>query len=135
MPYQGPGARSTQTATKLCVHGSIVIEHKVVGTAFKVSQMGRYVDPVSAAATQIQIGDVFEIEVGGVLEAPAAAGVATAAIGDLIWITPATNALKLAAGTATGDIPVGVVQEIDTIRNPDVLRIQTEAWQAFLPHA
>jgi hypothetical protein len=135
MPYQGLGARRTSVATKACAHAQIVTEQKFVGTAFRVEQLGYFVDPSNAAAKAIDIGDVFEIQVGGIHEAAKSGTLAAAALGDRIWILPATNALALDAGATTGAFPVGVVDEIDATRTPNVLRISAENMGAFLAHA
>lgn len=132
MPEQGPGARHTAVATKQCTHGQIVEEKGFVGTAFKVKQMPVHTAPGAAALSTIEIGEVFEIEIGGVQVAPVSGSLASAAIGDLIYIVPATNALKR-TGAAEDDLPVGVVSEIDTIPSVDRAKINTNAWQAFLP--
>lgn len=133
MPYEGLGARHTAVATKVCKHGDLVVEDDFVGTAFKVEQLGRFVDPLTAAATQIDVGEEFEIQLGGVHEVAASGAVAAAAVGDPIWIDPTDNSLEVATGV--GYLPVGVVTEVDASRTPDVLRINSNAWQAFLPGA
>lgn len=127
MPYQAPGARHEAIATKECEHGQIVVEDNFVGTAFKSDQVDRWTKP--ADATTIAEDEVFEIQLGGIHEAPATGGLASAAVGDLIWIDPATNALDDAE--ADGLLPVGVVDSIDTLRAPDVVRINGSALNAF----
>jgi hypothetical protein len=129
MPYEGLGARHTATATKACVHGQVVTEDNIVGSAFKAEQIDRFVHPDDAQ--DIAIGEEFEIQVGGVVEIPLEAPYAAAAVGDPIWIDPADNSLDDATGI--GYLPVGVITEVDTSRTPDVARVNTEAWQAFLP--
>lgn len=127
MPYEGLGARHTAPATKACVHGQIITEEGFVGSAFKVTQVDRFTRPEDAA--DIPIGEELEIQLGGVHEAPATGGLATAAVGDDIYIVAATNALELAAAALTagaleaGKLPVGKVTEVDASRSPDVLRI------------
>jgi hypothetical protein len=130
MPYQGQGVRHTvEAATKAAEHGQIVIEENFVGTAFKVEQLGRFVAPTAAEATEIAIGEEFEIQVGGIHEAPAAGAIAALGVGDRVFIDPADNSLEAAGGA--GLVPVGVVTEVDASRTPDVLRINSNAWQAF----
>lgn len=131
MPYEGLGVRHTAIATKACVHGQIVVEDGFVGTAFKVSQIDRWTRPADAG--RIAIGEEFEIQVGGVHETAAAGGVAAGDIARQVHITVADNRLVLAR--AAGTLPVGLVTELDTSRAPDVLRINSNAWQAFLPGA
>jgi hypothetical protein len=239
MPYEGLGARHTAVATKACVHGQIVVEDRIVGTAFKVEQLDRFVRPTSAEATQIVVGEEFEIQVGGVHEAPLTGALAYAGVGDRVYIAEDDNTLTVDSGGAEanevqslaisgsptggtfrltldgeetadinvtglsaaaiqaaleglasvdpgdvtvtgsgpyvitfgagygdqnvpqltvtskaltggsspdaavttttagsgGTIPVGVVTEVDASRSPDVARINSNAWQAFLPGA
>lgn len=130
MPYEGLGARHTAVATKACVHGQLVEEDGFVGAAFKVEQVDRFVRP--ADADNIEIGEEFEIQLGGVHEAPAAGNLAAAAVGDDVYINGANNTLGLAAQGLTGAaltagwLPVGKVTEVDVSRTPDVLRINAE---------
>lgn len=132
MPANREGDRHTAIATKACVHGQIVTENGFVGTAFKVEQIDRWTRPEDGA--DIAIGEEFEIMIGGVHEAKVTeGGMASAVEGDRIWIAPATNALDDAS--SAGALPVGVVDEVDASRNPDVCLINSEAWQAFLPGA
>lgn len=130
MPAQGPGARHTAVATKQCLHGQIVTEDNFVGSAFKVKQMPVHTAPGAAALRTIEVGEIFEIEIGGVQEAAAAAGIAAAAVGDKIWIHPADNTL-IRTGAVDGDIPVGIVDEINVIPTPDIVKINTNAIAAF----
>lgn len=129
MPYEAPGARHTAIATKECVHGQIVEEDGFVGSAFKVTQPDRFTRP--ADYPTIEVGEEFEIQLGGIHEAEAAGAIAAAGVDDRIWIDPADNSLEVAS--AAGRLPVGVVTEVDAGRTPDVLRINSNAWQAFLP--
>lgn len=131
MPYNAKGGRHTAICTKACVHGQLVEEDGFVGSAFKVTQPNRFVTPANYA--NIAIGEEFEIQLGGIHEAPAAGAVAAAGVDDRIWIDPTDNSLEIAV--AAGRIPVGVVTEVDVSRTPDVLRINSNAWQAFLPGA
>jgi len=127
MPYEGLGARHTAVATKACSHGQIVSENGFVGSAFKVAQVTRWVQPT--AADDIAIGETFEIELGGIHEAPCTGALAAAAVGNDVYINTANNTLGLAAtGLTTGNLtsgwlPVGKITEVDTSRNPDVARI------------
>lgn len=125
MPYEGLGLRHTAVATKACRHGQVVTEDGFVGTAFKVEQVDRFTRP--ADAQDIAIGEEFELQIGGVHEAPAAGAIAALGVGDPVYITEATNALVAAAGA--GILPVGRITEVDASRTPDVLRINSNAWQ------
>ena len=131
MPYEGLGVRHTAVATKACVHGQIVEEDGFVGSAFKVDQVDRFVRPEDAQ--DIAVDEEFEIQLGGVHEAQLAGAIAAAGVGDRIWIDPVDNSLEVAS--AAGRLPVGVITEVDASRTPDVARINSNAWQAFLPGA
>lgn len=129
MPYEGRGERHTATATKVSSHGQIVAEDGIVGSAFKVSQLSRFVDPTTVAATQIAIGEDFEMEILHIGEAPASGNLAAAAKGSQVYINTANNTLGLAAqalaagNLSAGWLPVGIVTEVDNVRSPAVLRI------------
>lgn len=107
MPYEGLGVRHEAVATKACVHGDIVTEDGFVGTAFKTAQVDRFTRPEDAA--DIPVGEEFEIQVGGVHEAPASGGLASADVGDRVYINDQTNALTLQGGAGTGTNEVQVV--------------------------
>lgn len=134
MPYEGIGKRHTvDGVAKACKHGQIISEDGFIGTAFKITQIGRFVNPSSAAAQDIVVGEDCELQLGGIAEAPASGNLATAAVGSAIYIDTATNTLGLTAQAITtgnalnaGWLPVGKVTEIDASRNPDVLRINLE---------
>lgn len=128
MPMQAPGARHTvDNAVKACVHGQIVTEDGFVGSAFKVTQPDRFVRP--ADADDIAVGEDFEIQLGGIGEAPATGAIAALGVGDDVYITIADNVLVPAATALTAGAleaayrKVGKVTEVDLTRNPDVLRI------------
>jgi hypothetical protein len=75
------------------------------------------------------VAEVFELQLGGVHEAPASGNLAPAARGNAIYINSANNTLGLAAqGLTTGNLnagwlPVGLVTEVDASRTPAVVRI------------
>lgn len=127
MPYEGLGARHTAVATKACRHGQIVVEDGFVGTAFKVEQIDRFVRPEDAQ--DIDIGEEFEIQLGGVHEAPLTGALAALGVSDPVFITEADNTLVAAAGA--GILPVGRITEVDASRNPDIARINSNAWQGL----
>lgn len=126
MPAEGLGLRHDCLATKQCKHGQIVTEQGFVGAAFDQEQMSRYVDPTSAAATNIEIGDDMTIQLGGTHEAPCTGNLAAVAVGNDVYIQASSNTLGLAAQALTtgnlnaGWLPVGKVTSIDLVRNPDV---------------
>lgn len=135
MPYEGLGVRHTATATKVTVHGAACIENGFEGIAFKVAQLSRFVDPSSAAATQIAIGEKFEIQVGGIHEVPRSGNLATADVGlaavSDIYIKESDNTLGLAAQGLTAGVltagwkKFGKVTARDTSRTPQVLRVNS----------
>lgn len=129
MPTNGPGQRHTAVAGIEITHGQVVVDDGFVGTAFKVTQPDRFVRP--ADYPTIEVGEEYEIQVGGTLEAPLTGALAGAVVGSRVWITPATNALDDVS--SAGALPVGVVTDIDIGRTPDVAIINSNAWQAFLP--
>jgi hypothetical protein len=125
--------RHRAVATKTTVHGAACIENGFPGVAFKNAQLGRFVDPSTAAATTVAIGEAFEIQVGGIHEVPrsgnlAAADVGAAAVSD-VYINSADNTLGLAAQGLTGAVlnagwqKFGKVTFRDTTRTPQVLRV------------
>ena len=76
MGYTAPGERVTRTAIRVFANNSPVVVNGVAGWGLKVKQLDRFVDPSSAAATQVGIGEVFEHIVVGVHEAPKSGGLA-----------------------------------------------------------
>lgn len=131
MPYEGLGARHTVSggSGRACVHGQIVVGDGMVGSAFKVAQPDRFVRP--AQADDIAATETFELQLGGIHEAPATGNLAAAVDGTDIYINSANDTLGVAAQALTGLVlnagwlPVGKVTEVDASRNPDVLRINS----------
>lgn len=127
MPYEGLGVRHTATATKACAHGQIVVEDNFVGTAFKAEQVDRWTRP--SDAQDIDVGEEFEVQVGGVHEAPLAGAIAALDVGDPVFIDETDNSLEAAGGA--GLLPVGLITEVDASRTPEVARINSNAWNFF----
>lgn len=135
MPYEGVGLRHSAICTKQVKHGAICEENGFVGTAFKTAQLGRFVDPSTSAATDILVGESFEIQLGGIHEAVRSGNLATADVGAAavsdVYINTANNALGLAAqGLAAAVLnagwkKVGKVTARDATRNPQVVRINS----------
>lgn len=133
MPYEGVGVRHRAVATKNTVHGAACIENGFPGVAFKNTQLTRFVDPSTAAATLIAIGESFEIQVAGVHEVPRTGNLATADVGAAavsdIYILSTDNSLGLATQALTGAVlnanwqKFGKVTARDTSRTPQVLRV------------
>lgn len=132
MSYHAPGARHTVlSAPRAATHGQIVVADGFVGAAFKTAQVDRWTKPGSAAgqAQAIAAGEMYEILLGGILEAPASGNLAAAAVGSDVYINGANDTLGLAAQGLTGAVlnagwlKVGKVTEIDATRSPAVLRI------------
>jgi hypothetical protein len=137
MPYSGPGKRHTiPAATKAVKHGKPSIENGIPGIAFKVAQLGAFVDPTVAAATLIAVGEAFEIDPHGIHEVERSGTLATGDIGAAavadIYIKVADNSLGLAADALTasklnaGWQKFGKVVERDASRTPQVLRVDCD---------
>jgi hypothetical protein len=130
MPYQGPGVRVKAVngtvgspAVATLKHGNAVNINGLKGIAAKSSQVDRWTLPANAQA--IGGGEEFVVMVGGVceivLQAPNPTSVAQ---GDYIEISAAGVVTKGTIGTVTGNT-LGVVQEVDTSRTPNVARVNT----------
>ena len=130
MPYQAPGVRvkavngtSGSPAVALLKHGDLVNINNVKGVAAKSGQITRWILPVDAA--KIAGGEEFIIAVGGVVEVVLAAPNPVALIpGDYVEVSAAGVVTKGTAGTVTGNT-LGVVQQVDTTRTPNVARVNT----------
>lgn len=119
MSYSKPGNRIQQVATKEVVHGKIAEENGLVGPAEKIANLGPYVDPSSAEATTIAVDEAFTHVIGLECEVLDADVDGTLAVGEIVWIDPADNALYDTA--AATYIPVGIVTSIDTARGTAIL--------------
>jgi hypothetical protein len=124
MPYEGLGARHVVTNThKACTHGQVVSEDGFVGVAFKTAQIGRYTDPVSGSPQAIATTEPFEMQLGGEIEAPLTGNLATAAVGNAVYILTTANTLQLAAQALTtgnmnaNTLVVGIVEAVDAARS------------------
>lgn len=133
--YTAPGKRVKRTATKSFVTNSPVVELNTVGWGTKVAQLNRFVDPSTSAAKTVQIGEVFTLDTGGIHELALTGGLSGAAVGDKLWIKVSDNTVHLAGTAAAGDLPLGVVDEVDASRSPAVARVNMETLQSFIPHA
>ncbi|MCA1571160.1 MAG: hypothetical protein LC798_12755 [Chloroflexi bacterium] len=137
MPYSGVGKRQPFALARAAAHGAPVVVAVgavggglgIPGIAFKVDQVGTFVDPSAAAATQIAAGVVAEIDFDGIHEAARSGNLATADLGTDIYIQNSTDTLGLAAQALTGAVlnatwlPFGKVVERDALRTPQVLRV------------
>jgi hypothetical protein len=112
MPYEGVGARHTAICTKECQHGAIVTEDGFVGSAFKVTQPDRFTRP--SAYPTIAVEEEFEIQLGGVHEANLSGGIATADIGDKVFIDPADNTLSMAKGLSANEVQTVTITGVPT---------------------
>lgn len=128
MPTQGPGARHKAVATKAVLHGDPCIEDNIPGMAFKTTPAPAYTDPTSAAMKTVQVGEEFEIEVGGMIEARTAAFVAAAlpTKGAKLYIVTASNLLS---AVSTGNVKYGIASEIVTARG--LAKVNTNARDAI----
>lgn len=103
------GVRVERIATKAVNDGLPTVEGKFVGWANKTTQLGAYVDPSSAAATLIEVGEPCVLMVGGKHEVPISATKGHAPVGtsvdDLLYIAAADNAIsRNAAATGTNEV-------------------------------
>lgn len=127
MPYQAPGVRVKKKngivgtpAVAALKHGDLVNIEGIKGVAAKSGQVDRWTLPVNAA--KIAAGEEFIVQVGGVVEmALAAPNPTTANVGDNVLVSTA-GVVTIGAAGAT---QIGVVQEIDTSRTPNVARVNT----------
>lgn len=136
MPYNRPGDVITVVASKPAVHGQAVIENGIPGIAHKAQQLTAFVDPASAAATQIAIGEEFEESIDGLVEVARSGNLATADVGagnvSDIYIKESDNTLGMQAQGLTtpaltaGWRKFGKVVERDATRTPQVLRISLD---------
>lgn len=130
MAYDGPGVRVKLTASRQHVNNTPAVEKNLVGWAVKSSQVGLRVAPDADEITEIAAAEQFVLMVGGVHELELTGGLAGVSVGDRLYIQDAADD-PVTDAPAGGDFyPLGVVQEIDTSRTPDVARVNTNAWQA-----
>lgn len=137
MPYSGPGQRFTLIAARNVQHGKPAVASGHAGIAFKVEQLGPFVDPALAAATQIDAAEAMELDTHGVHEVTREGNLATADVGAAavsdIYIQETTDTLGLAAQALTGAVlnanwrKFGKVVERDASRTPQVLRVDLDA--------
>lgn len=129
------GVRVERIASTDLVHGQAVIEGNIVGFAAKTDLLGRYVDPTSAAVTTIEEGDSFVLFLGGKHELALTNAVGFAPTGtvadDLLYIDP-DDGKVIRNSVAAGDIPLGVVELVETARTPDAVLVNANALNAFM---
>jgi hypothetical protein len=90
MPYLAPGVVSYHVATKQVTHGNPCIEDGVAGVAVKQQEQSWTLGIANRQV--IAVGESFAIIHQGVVQIPSSL-LASAAKGDAVYITPATNAL------------------------------------------
>jgi len=138
MPTENPGIKHTAIFTKITDHGAPCVENGFPGVAEKVAQLGSYVDPASAAARQIAVGEEGEIVYRGEVEVARAGNLAAADVSaddavSAVYIRVADNVLGLAAQALAagalnaGWVKFGRISERDASRNPQVLRVSLDA--------
>lgn len=133
--YDQPSDRVTLFADHDLEHGVPAVVAGLVGFPAKVGQPDRFTRPTDASITAIPEDEQFVHFVGGVHEIELTGGLAAIAVGEKLYIDPADDTVRKEADVTTDDVPLGIVQEIDTSRTPDVGRVNIDAWQAFLPAA
>lgn len=129
MPYDAPGERTRVTATRELVSGQPTALDNRRGICAKVQQIDRFVNPLSDEATHIQVGEDFVLFETGVHEVPLEGSLVGADVGDRIWVDPDDDALTTSSGGNA--LPLGVIEEIDSTRDPEVGRVNLSAWWAF----
>jgi hypothetical protein len=143
MPYEAPGIRVRIAAAAADrIHGTFTVEGNRVGYVVKNSQapgvFSGYDPTDQDAVRHIEAGEGYELMIGGVHEVAVGDGTggtapAATALNDLLWIDPDDGAIKRHANRADGDLPLGVVDEIDATRTPDVARVNLNALAGFFP--
>ena len=134
------GVRVEKVATKEVRNGRPTVEENIVGWANKSQGLGVFDDPSDPSVKLIAVGESCILMVGGKHELPVGNGAgnnaptapAATAVGDKLWIKPSNNAIYRNTPNADGDLPLGVVEEIDTARTPDVVLVNTNSLAAFL---
>jgi len=130
------GTRIDRVATATIKHGAAIVAGNLVGFAAKAAQIGRFVAPDTAAATDIQTGEAYVLFVTGGHELPINAGAGTlpsgTIAGDRIFINPTTFALARNTGAA-GNLALGIVESVDTSRTPNVGLVNMNRLNAFYP--
>jgi hypothetical protein len=129
-----PGKRIERVASKEIPHGHPAVEGGLVGFAAKSDQPDRFVRPTDKEISTIAKEEVYVLFVGGSHDIQIAAGwlPVGAKAAELIYIDPADNKVKLEAEAEEGDLPLGVLESIDTARTPDFALINTNALNAFM---
>jgi hypothetical protein len=131
VPYEGVGIRHTAVATKAVIHGNPTIEDGFEGIAFKVKQLGQFVDPTNVAARTIEVGETFEIQVGGIHEIVRSGNLAAAVVGNDVYIKVSDNTMGLVAQGLTSGVltsgwkKFGKITARDTSRSPQILRVNS----------
>jgi hypothetical protein len=130
MPKDAPGHAFPVIADRDIQSGRPAVIKNFVGWVAKTSQPDRFVRPDDPAITLIEAGEECVIYVGGAHDLPIVAPFAAAGVGAKLWINPANDAVDDAA--TAGWLPLGVIQDIDTRRTPDVALVNTDALNAFM---
>ena len=118
MPYDAPGKRKEVTydggadgETPIRTNLFAVLDSKVL-LLTKTSQIGRYVDPRSDAAIEIQPGELCVGFQGGVHELALTGDLAFVSRGDKLWIDSETNEILTSGGGGEGGAPANEKQSI-----------------------
>jgi len=102
MPYDAPGQRvevvfpgqGEEGKDAIPTNSFAVVDNKVLKLT-KTGQIGRYVDPTSPEATEIQPNELCVGFLGGIHELPLEGPLAGVARPDKLWINAATNEIVL----------------------------------------
>lgn len=106
MPYLRPGVIHYAVATKQVQHDYPCIEDGVAGVAIKQVEQSWQLG--IANRNIVAVGESFAIAHTGVTQVPSSL-LATAAKGDPVYITPATNALTKTGPASATNVPFGRV--------------------------
>lgn len=112
MSYTGVSSPVKCIADKVITTNTFCVVANKVGLATKTAQLTRWVEPGSAAATQIQIGETFELDIHNVHELALSGALANVSVGDKLWIDPKTNEVLTAPGVGGS----GAANEVQTVK-------------------
>jgi hypothetical protein len=99
------------TAAAIPTNSFAVVDNHV-GLCTKTAQLTRWVQPGTAAATEIQVGETFEMDITGIHEAACSGALTNVSVGDKLWIDPKTQAVI----TAPGEGGSGAADEVQTVK-------------------
>lgn len=102
--YDAPGRRLKKVAVRALVDGQACVVDNTVGFAFKSEVLTRFVDPETAAATAIAVGEEFVMFQGGIHELALSGGLSGVSEGDKLYIQPADDSVVTAPDSGTAEV-------------------------------